>query len=417
MSQPSSSSLSQPPATAWAPLRHTVYRSLWLAWMASNMAMWMHDVASAWVMATLTSDPLLVALVQTAATAPVFLFGLISGAIADFVNRRTYLLLTQMWLALVACILAATAATGLLGPATLLALSFASGVGLAMRWPVYSATVPEVVPRAEIGAALALNGVAMNICRILGPMLAGGIMAFAGATFVFAVNAGMSIVAALLILRWRPQPREQQAVRLRLWASVREGLRHVHESMAMRAVIVRTFVFFFGASALMALLPIVAKRLTPGSPLGFTLSLAAMGMGAILITMLLPRFRQTYTRDKVLTAGLVCYAVAIASVAIAPSLLWALPAMALSGAAWMISANSISLTAQLSLPNWVRARGMAIYQMGMMGSMAAGAAWWGLVASQTTVRTSMLSAAAAVIVMAWLCRRRALEPEVGMELS
>jgi len=256
--------------------------------------------------------------------------------------------------------------------------------------------------------------VAMNICRILGPMLAGAIMAFAGATFVFVVNAGMAVVASILILQWRPAARERQTARLRLWASVWEGLRHVYQSTTMRAVLARTFVFFFGASALMALLPIVAKRLTPGSPLGFTLSLAAMGIGAILITVVLPRFRQSYSRDKVLAAGLICYAVALASVAVAPSVPWALLPMALSGAAWMISANSISLTAQLSLPNWVRARGMAVYQMGMMGSMAAGAAWWGLVANLTSVRTSTRIAAACVIVIAWLCRGRALEPEMGL---
>src|SRR5690606_11293158 len=145
-----------------------------------------------------------------------------------------------------------------------------------------------------------------------------------------ALNAVMAVVAALLIRRWRPQARERQdGARLRLWASVWEGWVHVYQSAIMRAVLVRIFVFFFGGSALMAMLPLTAKRLTPGSPLGFTLSLGAMGIGAILVTVVLPRFRQAYTRDNVLMAGLICYAVALSSVAAAPSLPWALPAMAM----------------------------------------------------------------------------------------
>lgn len=409
MSSPLPSSTVSTPFSAWAPLRHATFRCLWLAWMASNMAMWMHDVAAAWFMATLTADPLWVALVQSAATAPVFLFGLVSGALADLVNRRTYLICTQLWLALVTCVLTATAALGALGPVSLLALAFASGIGLSMRWPVYSAIVPEVVPRAELGMAMALNGVAMNLSRIVGPVAAGLLMAWAGPTAVFAVNAIMALTAATLILQWRPERAQRSQERPRLWGSVCEGVVYIRRSGPMRAVLVRTVAFFFQASALMALLPMVARNLVPGSATGFTLLLSAMGAGAILITLILPRFRQTFSRDRVMTAGMLALAAATAATAFAPGLPWALPAMAVAGAAWLVSANSLALTAQLLLPNWVRARGMAIYQMVMMGSMSAGAAGWGAVANLTSIRASLYTAALVMIVLAWACRGAVLE--------
>ena len=197
--------MSDAPPSSLAPLKGPVFRMLWLAWLAANVTMWMNDVAAAWLMTTLTDSAVMVALVQAASTLPVFVLGLPSGALADIVDRRRYFAVTQLWVACVALLLCLASLAGVLSAPLLLALTFANGIGLAMRWPVFAAIVPELVPRHELPAALALNGVAMNMSRVIGPVLAGALLAGAGSAAVFALNAVLAIVAFVLILRWKSQ--------------------------------------------------------------------------------------------------------------------------------------------------------------------------------------------------------------------
>jgi len=197
--------VSDAPPSSLAPLKGPVFRMLWLAWLAANVTMWMNDVAAAWLMTTLTDSAVMVALVQAASTLPVFVLGLPSGALADIVDRRRYFAVTQLWVASVAVVLCGASLAGALSAPLLLALTFANGIGLAMRWPVFAAIVPEVVPRHELPAALALNGVAMNMSRVIGPVLAGALLAGAGSAAVFALNAALAVVAFVLILRWQSQ--------------------------------------------------------------------------------------------------------------------------------------------------------------------------------------------------------------------
>lgn len=381
-----------------------------MAWLASNMAMCMHDVAMAWMMAALTDDPLWVALVQTAASAPVFLLGLWGGALADRLNRRNFLLLTQLWLALVACVLVALALTGALGPHALLVLAFAGGVGLSLRWPTYSASVPQLVPRAELSPALALNGIAMNSSRVLGPMLAGALITLVGGPLVvFALNAVVALLAAALIARWPaaqaaavPQDgKPPQSVAQDMW----EGVRYLAATPALQAVLARAGLFFFHSAAAVALAPLVGKSLVTDSANGFTLLVAGMGAGAILMGTQLQRIRRRHDRDTVAVAAGALMAVALLVVAHAPVLPLAVAGMVMVGGAWMASANSFTLTAQLMLPNWVRARGIAFYQMIMMGGMAVGSAFWGWLASVQGIQTSLTVAAASMMVVAGMSQR------------
>src|SRR5436853_7029040 len=193
--------LEQP--SAWAPLRLPTFRTLWLVWLASNACMWMNDVAAAWQMTTLTSSPTLIALVQTASSLPVFLLGLPSGALADIVDRRRYFMITQFWIATTAAVLFGVALAGHLTEYVLLVLVFANGIGLAMRWPVYSAILPEIIPRAQLGEALALNAVAVNSSRVFGPLIAGSIIAAFGTEWVFALNVAIAVTAGIVLLRWK----------------------------------------------------------------------------------------------------------------------------------------------------------------------------------------------------------------------
>jgi MFS family permease len=396
-----------------APLRRPVFRMLWTTWLMANICMWMSEVAAAWMMTSLTTKPLWVALVQTAATLPVFLLGLPSGALADNLDRKRYFLFTQLWVAAVATLLSAVIFMDVMTPPLLLVLIFANGIGMAMRWPVFSAIVPELVPRAQLPAALALNGVSMNASRIVGPLVAGALIASAGSAWVFLFNALLSIGAAVIISRWKREHTPNPLGRERLGSAMRVGLQYVSQSYLLKGVLLRISIFFFHSTALMALLALIARGMQDGGAGTFTLLLASMGAGAIASTAFLPRLRGRYSRDGLVLRGAALQAAAMAVMAVTHQLWVAVPAMFLGGAAWITVANTLSVSIQMGLPDWVRARGMSIYQMAIMGGSAAGAALWGQVATWTSVPVCLgIAAVSGVSAMALVNR---LMPDAGLE--
>ena len=388
---PPASPLAAP--SALAPLAHPVFRMLWIAWLIANTCMWMNDVAAAWLMTSLTTSPVMVALVQTASTLPVLLLGLPSGALADILDRRRYLMFTQFWVAGVALLICLTVLSGTMSARMLLFLTFANGIGLAMRMPVFAAIVPTLVPRNVMPQAIALNGVAMNASRIVGPIIAGALIAGAGSLYVFALNAALSVVAGFVILRWKHAPVPSALPGERFLGAIRVGVQYVRQSSRMRTVLLRVALFFLQSIALLALLPLVARDMHGGGAQSFTLLLACLGVGAIASALVLPRLRHRLALDRIVRDGTLLQAAATLAVAFAPNLYVAVPAMIAAGAAWLTVANTLSVSAQLSLPDWVRARGMSIYQMALMGSSAVGAALWGQVATVGSVRTSLVLAA------------------------
>ncbi len=376
-----------------APLRIPVFRMLWTTWLMANICMWMNDVAAAWMMTSLTTTPLWVALVQTASSLPVFLLGIPSGALADILDRKRYFLITQIWVAVVASVLSFTVFLGVISPLLLLILIFANGIGLAMRWPVFSAIVPELVPRAQLPAALGLNGVSMNASRIIGPLVAGALIASAGSAWVFLLNAVLSLIAAIVISRWQRKHTPHPLGRERLTSAMRIGLQYVKQSPHLQGVLARISVFFVTSTALVALLPLVARSQDGGGAGTFTLLLASMGAGAIISTWFLPQLRRAFSRDTLVQGGAALQSAAMLVIAFTPYTWVAVPAMLFAGAAWITTANTLSVSAQMGLPDWVRARGMSMYQMAIMGSSAAGAAIWGQLATVSTVQISLIAAA------------------------
>jgi MFS family permease len=381
------------PESALGPLKAPVFRMLWFTWLAANTTMWMNDVASAWLMTSIAPSPLWVALVQSASTLPVFLLGLPSGALADTVDRRRYFMATQFWVAAIATLLCAVILLDRLTAPLLLALTFANGIGLAMRWPVFAAIIPEIVPRPQLAQALALNGIAMNASRIIGPLVAGALIASVGSAYVFVLNATLSILAGITIMRWRRVHHESPLGREPLGSAMRVGVQYVRQSGRMRAVLVRIALFFLHSTALLALLPLIARALPGGQAGTFTVLLASMGAGAIVAALLMPRIRNWLPLQPRVLVGTVLQSLATVVVAFAPNIWVAVPGMVVGGAAWITVANSLTVAAQMALPDWVRARGMSIYQMALMGSTAVGAALWGQVATLTSIHTALAIAA------------------------
>ena len=403
--------------TALGPLRVPAFRLVWLTWLTANTTMWMNDVAAAWLMTSLTSTPLWVALVQAASTLPVFLLALPSGALADIVDRRRYFIVTQFWVAGNAILTCVVVLAGWMTPGLLLALTFFNGIGLAMRWPVYSAIVPEVLPKPLMPQGLALNAVAMNGSRIIGPLVAGALIGAAGSAWVFVLNALLSVMAGFIIMSWNRVHKEHVLGRERLPSAMRVGLQYVAQSARLRGVLLRIGLFFFHSTGLLALLPLVARALPGGGAGTFTLLLSSMGAGAITGALMMPRMRKAMKPEALILAGCITQAVAMATTVYAPGLALAMPAMFLAGTAWIWVANTLAVAAQMSLPDWVRARGMSIYQMAVMGASASGAAIWGQVATWTNVQESLTLAAITAVATALLLHWRKPLPSKEIDLT
>jgi MFS family permease len=386
-----------PAASAWTPLRHPLFRALWLAAVASNVGTWMHNVGAEWLMTTLAPTPLLVALMQTAETAPTFLMALPAGALADIIDRRRLLLAAQAWMLLAAIALAAVTLLGLTTPSILLLLTFAVGLGAALNAPAWQAIVPELVPREDLPGAISLNSVAYNIARAVGPALGGLLVAAAGPWAVFLLNSFSFLGVILVIYRWRREPAASISPTERLAGAIRAGLRYARHAPELRNVLVRTGVFAVSASALWAMLPLLARRELGLGAVGYGVLLGGLGFGAIAGALLLPRVRARVSGNLLVAAATVLFAAATAALSTFQNywLLWI--AMACGGLAWMAAMSSFNVAAQTVVPEWVRARALALYLLVFFGSLAAGAATWGTVAERVGIHATLYAAAAALV--------------------
>jgi len=400
-----------------SPLRFDGFRALWFTWLIANICMWMNDVAAAWTMTSLTTSTTLIALVQTAASLPVLLLGVPSGAMADIVNRKHYFVFTQIWLAINATVLMLFLAIGTLGPYTLLLLTFTNGIGLAMRWPIFAAVVPDLVPKDSLQPALALNAIAMNTSRIIGPLVAGFIIAIAGSQYVFGLNMVLSLITTVIVLRWQYQNYVPAMPGERFIGAMRVGMQHVWQSNRMRIIILRAFLFFLQSTGLIALLPVIAKDHFEGGAGTFTLLLSCLGFGAIIAGTQIPRIRKRFKSSNLVNYGVVVLCIACAGVVLAPNIWIASPIMMVCGMAWLTVANSLTTSAQLTLPGWVRARGMSIYQMSLMAGSAIGAAVWGKLASELDVTGSILISSVFGLITLFLIRKYRIDKHAADDMT
>jgi MFS family permease len=382
------------PASAWAPLGEPLFRSLWIASVISYTGTWMQNVGAGWLMTQMTMNPLMIGLVQAAAALPVFLVILPAGALADMVDRRRFLLLTQGWMVLASATLGIMTLTSRVGPWMLLLFTFLLGLGAVMNDPAWQAITPELVLARQHASAVALNSAGFNVARAVGPALGGVIVAAVGCGTTFLLNAFSFLGVILFLYRWK-RPMEAQPITQRVWPAIGHGFTYVRESELARSVLLRTGTFSVAAVAMLALLPIIAR---PYGALGYGVLLACFGLGALIGAVALPRVREKLSMDGVVGAAIVIFAAMTLAAGRAQAFALLCTVMLVAGVAWIGILACLNVAAQTMCPAYVRARALSFYLLVLQGGMAIGATVWGALAKRIGVPDA-LGVAAVVLAL------------------
>ena len=388
-------------SSIWRPLKTPAFRNLLIADTVSDVGTFMQTVGAAWLMVSLHAGPMYVALTQTASALPFFLFALPAGAIGDIVDRRKLILFTEVWMMLVALLLAGLTLAGWMTPGLLLILTFALSAGDAFESPTWRAVLPELVPKKDLAAAAALNGIEFNFARAIGPPLAGILIAAARVGTAFLVNAASFLGVMIVIARWKHSVRKRTAPREALTGAMIAGVRYVRYSPAIRALIFRSGCVMFFASGLLALLPSLAHSVKD-SPVVYGLLLGCFGLGAVLGALLLQPARARFSTEEVVSSGIVVFGLTTTAV----GSLHGLPAlsvdMLLGGAAWIVFLSLFNVLILNLTPDWVRARVLAVSMLVFQGAVAAGSAAWGALAGRIGIQSALLWAGVGTVATAVL---------------
>jgi len=376
-----------------SPLSFPVFRAVWIASMASNFGGLIQSVGASWLMTSLTASPQMVALVQASTALPILLLSLWSGAVADNLDRRRVMLAAQGFMLLVSVALAAVTFAGWITPWLLLCFTFLIGCGVAMNGPAWQASVGDMVPRPTLPGAVALNSMGFNIARSVGPAIGGAIVAAAGAAAAFVVNAVSYVALIAVLTRWKPARTERVLPRETLGHAMAAGVRYVAMSPEIRTVLARALVFGIGASAIPALMPLVARDVIVGNSLTYGVLLGAFGLGAVGGGLMVRRLRDRMTVEAIVRVAAAALLTGSTVTGLSGTMLLTVPALALAGGGWVLALSTFNVTVQLSAPRWVVARALSLYQMAAFGGMAAGAALFGGIADALGVQTTLLMAA------------------------
>ncbi|RWL91988.1 MAG: MFS transporter [Mesorhizobium sp.] len=383
--------------SALAPFRNGIFRAVWAASLVSNFGGLIQGVGAAWMMTTIATSSYQVALVQASTTLPIMLFALVAGAIADSFNRRKVMLVAQTFMLVVSALLTLFTWQGWMTPWTLLAFTFLIDSGTALNSPSWQASVGDMVPRAKVPAAVALNSLGFNITRSVGPAIGGVIVAAAGAAAAFAANAVSYIGLIVVLARWKPALPEQTLPRESLGAAMGAGLRYVAMSPNIAKVLVRGSAFGFSAGAVLALLPLVARDVVKGDALTYGIMLGAFGIGAVGGALISVRLRQLLSSEVMVRMAFAGFALCALNAAVSHNGWQTSAGLLIGGACWVIALSHFNVTVQMSTPRWVVGRVLSIYQTATFGGIALGSWIWGVVADAHGAEIALIAAAVAML--------------------
>jgi MFS family permease len=395
--------------TALVPLRNGTFRHLWIASVIGWLGTWLQNTGAGWLMTSLAPEPLIVAMVQAATIMPVFLLALPGGALADIVDRRIFLLGTQIWTILAASLLAILTLCHVMTAGWLLVLTFAIGIGSALTAPAWSAIVPELVPREDMVQAIALNGIGYNLTRAVGPAIAGFLILLGGSSLAFSMYA-ISILAVISALfSWHRNRRFTGLPREHFVSAMRAGMRFVRNTPAIQAAMIRTASYALPASAPWALLPLYVRHDLGLGPGMYGLILGMMGVGGVTSGMLLPVVRARLSRGATVVG---CTLLSCLGMAVVASVRHWIPAalgMLLFGLGWTSAFATIQAAAQLVCPPWVRARALSLYQLAQNGALTLGSIAWGVLGGEIGIARTFMAASLVGLILMIIARYFSIE--------
>jgi MFS family permease len=381
-----------------APLRHPVFRRIWLASLLSNLGLLIQGVGAAWAMTQMTPSADKVALVQTALMLPVMFISMPAGAIADMHDRRVVAMISLTISFSGATALSVLFWFGRVTPEILLALCFVVGSGMALFGPAWQSSVSEQVPAETLPSAVALNGISYNIARSFGPAIGGVIVASMGAVAAFAANAVLYMPLFTVLFLWRRNVAPSRLPRERLNRAIVSGVRYIYNSPSIRIVLARTLVTGILGGSVSALMPLVARDLLHGGAQTYGIMLGAFGMGAVIGALNIAEVRKRMTGEAAIRACAISMSGAIAAIAWSREPVLTAAALVVAGAVWMLAVALFNIGVQLSAPRWVAGRSLAAFQAAISGGIALGSWGWGRLTDAAGVETALLVSAGLMLI-------------------
>jgi len=406
-------------ASALSPFRHHVFTVVWTATLVSNIGIWMQNAAAGWLMTTLAPDARTVALVQVAGALPMFLLGLPAGVLADLLDRRRLLLTMELVITALTIGFSFLVGANLVTPLLLVGFIFLSSTAAASISPSWQAIVPQIVERKEdLAPAVGLVSVSVNISRAVGPALAGVIIGRWSLAAPFGVNAACNLACVAALWWWRPAPVARKALPPESFGNaILVGLRHARYNAPLRATLVHASGFFLFASAYWALLPLLAREQVRGGAGTYGLLLGSIGVGAIVGAVVLPHLKARLGPNRVVAVGAVGTVLALFAFAVATQPAIALAAGFVAGLSWIAVLATLNVSAQTSLPGWVRGRGLAVYTTVSFGAMTLGSLLWGEIGAGVGLPAAHALAAIGLLTATFLLRARELQSGSGPDLT
>jgi MFS family permease len=384
------------------PLREPSFRNIWLASILSNFGHLILGVGAAWEMTRLAGSPEMVALVQTALMLPLMLVAVPGGAVADMFDRRKVAMAGLAIASFFASMLTLISLAGLATPYVLLAACFLIGAGVALYNPAWGASIAEQVKPAQLPQAVALGSISYNVARSVGPAVGGLIVLAFGASAAFATNAVAYLPLLVAFYLWRRRHVPPRLPPERIDRAIVAGARYAIHSTPVRSAMIRALAFGISGAALAALAPLVARDLLGGDAGIYGLLLGATGVGAVLGALLVGPVRERMPVERAYALCVLLTAVMVVVVGMSRNVVLTVAAVTLVGAANMLSIALLNVVVQTSVPRWVAARALSLFQASITGGMAAGAVFWGHVAASWGLEAAFLASAGAFLLTALL---------------
>jgi MFS family permease len=400
-----------------SPLKNSLYRFLWVTMFASDIGASMQTVGSGWLMTSLATSPFVVTLLQMVTSLSIFLLALLAGALADIVDRRKLFLGTQYFSLAIAAILTILTIGGFTTSSVLVVFTLLLGLGNAMSLPVNIVIQTEIVPKKHALAAMTLFSVAIYIGLAVGPLLGGLVVAAAGPWAVFMLNAFSFIGVIVFLHRWHKPSERKLLPPEQVIGAIRVGLRYMRHSLHVRALFVRDFATTICGSAVISLLPLLARNEAGSNSILFGILVGAFGIGGLISGLVIVPRIKTISIEKRVTGATILYAIAMTVIAFHHGIIILFIGVFTVGTALIIISSSLNFVAYNSVPSWVRTRVVSVHQMMYWGGVAIGSIVWGIVAEIWGIQLALLVASIGLAIGLVTSTRYKLKPLTDVDMT